>query len=296
MSFATGLSRREALKLALAAGASAGVLGRLSSAHAAGTINFADIGVGDTDGDWSRYTKASGYNVNLVAIGNAPSEILNVLVASGGAGTYDVLNNVGGMEKPAGDQDLIEEPDTSQVLRRAKDRNIGQAPAQGRYAAERDGRRRHRDDEQVLFAQARQSDELAADSEPAPGGDRQRAKACTVRRHCRWRIRGSLRRHPECVQRLDDGGIVLQRVPDREAALHQIDVRSLDPGESGEALADRGLLGRAVHPGHNELDRLHRLSCLQRLSFGALAGGDVLSMGPENRCGAQVSSVAAQAG
>ena len=112
MSFATGLSRREALKLALAAGASAGVLGRLSSAHAAGTINFADIGVGDTDGDWSRYTKASGYNVNLVAIGNAPSEILNVLVASGGAGTYDVINIVGGMQKPLVDNDLIEELDT----------------------------------------------------------------------------------------------------------------------------------------------------------------------------------------
>jgi len=131
MSFATGLSRREALKLALAAGASAGVLGRLSSAHAAGTINFADIGVGDTDGDWSRYTKASGYNVNLVAIGNAPSEILNVLVASGGAGTYDVINIVGGMQKPLVDNDLIEELDTSKLPGWAKNRNIGEFLSKG---------------------------------------------------------------------------------------------------------------------------------------------------------------------
>lgn len=131
MSFATGLSRREALKLALAAGASAGVLGRLSSAHAAGTINFADIGVGDTDGDWSRYTKASGYNVNLVAIGNAPSEILNVLVASGGAGTYDVINIVGGMQKPLVDNDLIEELDTSKLPGWAKNKNIGEFLSKG---------------------------------------------------------------------------------------------------------------------------------------------------------------------
>ena len=34
-----------------------------TGARAGGTINFADIGVGDPDGDWSRYSKASGYNV-----------------------------------------------------------------------------------------------------------------------------------------------------------------------------------------------------------------------------------------
>lgn len=131
MSYVTGLSRREALKLALAAGASAGVLGRWSPALAAGTINFADIGVGDTDGDWSRYTKTSGYNVNLVAIGNAPSEILNVLVASGGAGTYDVINIVGGMQKPLVDNDLIEELDTSKLPGWAKNKNIGEFLGKG---------------------------------------------------------------------------------------------------------------------------------------------------------------------
>lgn len=127
----TGLSRRDALKIALAAGASAAALGRLSPAHAAGTINFADIGVGDTDGDWSRYTKTSGYNVNLVAIGNAPSEILNVLVASGGAGTYDVINIVGGMQKPLADNDLIEELDTSKLPGWAKNKNIGEFLSKG---------------------------------------------------------------------------------------------------------------------------------------------------------------------
>src|SRR5208282_3683761 len=65
--------------------------------RAGGTINFADIGVGDPDGDWSRYSKASGFNVNLVAIGNAPSAILNTLVAGGGTASYDVINIVGGM-------------------------------------------------------------------------------------------------------------------------------------------------------------------------------------------------------
>jgi spermidine/putrescine-binding protein len=131
MSFHAGLSRRDALKIALAAGASATALGRLSPALAAGTINFADIGVGDTDGDWSRYTNASGYNVNLVSIGNAPSAILNVLVAGGGTGTYDVINIVGGMQKPLVDNDLIEELDTSKLPGWARNKNIGEFLSRG---------------------------------------------------------------------------------------------------------------------------------------------------------------------
>jgi spermidine/putrescine-binding protein len=131
MSFHAGLSRREALKIALAAGASATALVRLERALAAGTINFADIGVGDTDGDWSRYTKASGYNVNLVSIGNAPSAILNVLVAGGGTGTYDVINIVGGMQKPLVDNDLIEELDTSKLPGWAKNKNIAEFLSKG---------------------------------------------------------------------------------------------------------------------------------------------------------------------
>ena len=131
MSFHAGLSRRDALKIALAAGASATALGRLSPALAAGTINFADIGVGDTDGDWSRYTNESGYNVNLVSIGNAPSAILNVLVAGGGTGTYDVINIVGGMQKPLVDNDLIEELDTSKLPGWARNKNIGEFLSRG---------------------------------------------------------------------------------------------------------------------------------------------------------------------
>ncbi len=118
------LSRRDALKLALASGVSAAALGRSFPALAAGTINFADIGVGDTNGDWSRYTKVSGYNLNLVSIGNAPSAILNVLIAGGGTGTYDVINIVGGMQKPLVDNNLIDELDLSKIPNWAKDKNI----------------------------------------------------------------------------------------------------------------------------------------------------------------------------
>ena len=114
MNKASEWSRRDALKFALAASASATMLGRSASA-AGGTVNFADIGVGDPGGDWSRYTATSGYDVNLVSIGNAPSAILNVLIAGGGTGTYDIINIVGGMQKPLVDNDLIEELDTSRM-------------------------------------------------------------------------------------------------------------------------------------------------------------------------------------
>ena len=60
------LSRRDTLKLASASGLLAAMPVLSSAAFASETINFADIGVGDPGGDWSRYTKASGYDVNLV--------------------------------------------------------------------------------------------------------------------------------------------------------------------------------------------------------------------------------------
>ncbi|MFI5382600.1 MAG: PotD/PotF family extracellular solute-binding protein [Tepidisphaerales bacterium] len=103
-----------------------------ATAEAAGTINFADIGVGDPDGDWSRFTKASGYNVNLVAIGNAPSAILNTLVAGGGTASYDVINIVGGMQKPLVENNLIEVIDTAQLPNWAKDKNIGEFLGSGK--------------------------------------------------------------------------------------------------------------------------------------------------------------------
>jgi putative spermidine/putrescine transport system substrate-binding protein len=130
MHFGSGLSRRDALQLALA-GVSASVLGWLSPAFAGGTINFADIGVGDPNGDWTRYTKASDYNINLVSIGNAPSAILNVLVAGGGTGTYDIINIVGGMQKPLVDNNLIDELDISKMPGWAKNKNIGEFLATG---------------------------------------------------------------------------------------------------------------------------------------------------------------------
>jgi putative spermidine/putrescine transport system substrate-binding protein len=125
------LSRRDAVKLALAGGAFASFIGRPAPARAGGTINFADIGVGDPGGDWSRYTKSNGYNVNLVSIGNAPSAILNVLVAGGGTSTYDIINIVGGMQKPLVDNNLIEELDASKLSNWAKDKNIAEFLGQG---------------------------------------------------------------------------------------------------------------------------------------------------------------------
>ncbi len=108
-------NRRRFLQTSALAGVGAiAGMSPLSRAFASSTLNFADIGVGDP-GDWSRYTKASGYHVNLVAIGNAPSAILNVLIAGGGRQIYDVINIVGGMQKPLVEVDLIDEIDTGRI-------------------------------------------------------------------------------------------------------------------------------------------------------------------------------------
>ncbi|MEA2779223.1 MAG: putative spermidine/putrescine transport system substrate-binding protein [Rhodospirillaceae bacterium] len=131
MQVKAGITRRSALKLALATGGAAALPLWPRQAVAAGKVNFADIGVGDPDGDWSRYTKSSGYGVNLVSIGNAPSAILNVLVAGGGTGTYDIINIVGGMQKPLVDNTLIEELDPSKIPNWGKDKNISEFLASG---------------------------------------------------------------------------------------------------------------------------------------------------------------------
>lgn len=115
------VNRRDALRLALSLSAAAGLGLVPPRAHAAGTINFADIGVGDPGGDWSKFKAASGYDVNLVSIGNAPSAVLNVLVASGGQGTYEIINIVGGMQKPLVDNGLVEKIDTGRLPNWAKD-------------------------------------------------------------------------------------------------------------------------------------------------------------------------------
>ena len=102
------INRRDALYLGLTGILASGAL-HVPQSRAAGTINFADIGVGDPGGDWSKYTAATGYGVNLVSMGNAPSAVLNVLVAGGGQGTYDIINIVGGMQKPLVENDLVED-------------------------------------------------------------------------------------------------------------------------------------------------------------------------------------------
>ena len=65
-------TRRDFVRIGLAsAGAASAWAAIPGTARAAGgTVNFADIGVGDPGGDWSLFTKAAnGWNVNLVAIG-----------------------------------------------------------------------------------------------------------------------------------------------------------------------------------------------------------------------------------
>jgi spermidine/putrescine-binding protein len=107
-----------------AAGAAltAGSLPRLALAQSL-RVNFADIGVGDP-GDWSKFTASSGAGVNLVAIGNAPSAIINVLLAGGGKSTYDVINIVGGMQRPLVENGLIDPIDVTRIPNWSKDSYI----------------------------------------------------------------------------------------------------------------------------------------------------------------------------
>jgi putative spermidine/putrescine transport system substrate-binding protein len=119
-------SRRDLLKLAAASGLAGALPFVARPALAAESVNFADIGVGDPGGDWSLYTKGTGWNVNLVAIGNAPSAILNVLIAGGGTASYDVINIVGGMQKPLVDNNLVEPIDVAKLANWSRDKNIGE--------------------------------------------------------------------------------------------------------------------------------------------------------------------------
>lgn len=131
MDKAFDLSRRRLLQAAAAAPLLSSLLSCPTEA-AGGTVNLADIGVGDPGGGWAPYTKASSWNVNLVAIGNAPSAILNVMVAGGGTTIYDVINIVGGMQKPLVDNDLILPIDTAQIPNWAKDSYIQSFLAKGK--------------------------------------------------------------------------------------------------------------------------------------------------------------------
>ncbi|MFO1352853.1 MAG: extracellular solute-binding protein [Gammaproteobacteria bacterium] len=109
------LSASAATAAALATPGGFELLIRGALAEAKGTINMADVGVADPGGDWSKYVSQSGWNVNLVAIGNAPSQVLNLLLTGGGKELYDLVSIVGGMQKPLVENDLVEVVDTGRI-------------------------------------------------------------------------------------------------------------------------------------------------------------------------------------
>jgi len=113
------LSRRQVLQAGTVLGIGTGLVGGgrlVPQARAAGrTLTIADVGVGDPGGDWSRFEEPTGDQANLVSIGNAPSTVINQLIAGGGLTTFDVINIVGGMQKPLVDNDLILELDPSRL-------------------------------------------------------------------------------------------------------------------------------------------------------------------------------------
>jgi spermidine/putrescine-binding protein len=65
-------------------------------------------------------------------MGNAPSAVLNVLVAGGGQGTYDIINIVGGMQKPLVENDLVVPIDTSRIPNWSKNTYIDEFLAKGK--------------------------------------------------------------------------------------------------------------------------------------------------------------------
>lgn len=94
-----------------------------------GTLNLADLGVGDP-GDWSKFKSEYGWDVNLVAIGNAPAQVVNVL-QSGGTGKYHVMDCVGGMQEPLVQNKLIRALDTDRLPNWGKNEFISSYFPQG---------------------------------------------------------------------------------------------------------------------------------------------------------------------
>ena len=99
---------------------------------ASGSVTLADIGVGDPAGDWSRYTDKSGWDVNLVAVGNAPATIINVLLGGGGTSTYDALHIVGGVQEPLAQLGLVLPVDPSRMPNWGANEYISQYFVDGR--------------------------------------------------------------------------------------------------------------------------------------------------------------------
>ncbi len=94
-------------------------------------VTIADIGVGDPGGDWSKFKAISGNEVNMVSIGNAPSAVVNQLLAGGGRKTFDLINIVGGMQKPLAEAGLIQEINSSKLPNLAKNTYIEKYLAPG---------------------------------------------------------------------------------------------------------------------------------------------------------------------
>lgn len=99
------------------------------SASRGGRLNLADLGVGDP-GNWDKFSAQSGWDVNLVAIGNAPSQVVNVLLG-GGRQKYDVINVVGGMQKPLVQNKLIVPLDTGRIQNWGTNRYISKFLGKG---------------------------------------------------------------------------------------------------------------------------------------------------------------------
>jgi spermidine/putrescine-binding protein len=108
------IDRRTLLK---GAGAGLGLMSLVPrAALAAGeTVTLADVGVADPNGDWSGYTKATGNTVKVVPIGNAPSAVMNQLIAGGGRQTFDLIATVGGLQGPLSENKLIAPLDISRL-------------------------------------------------------------------------------------------------------------------------------------------------------------------------------------
>lgn len=117
-------SRRTMLKsmLALSGGLALGATPWSRAQAQTGSLNLADIGVGDP-GSWEQFTATSNFDVNLVAIGNAPSTIINVML-SGGLTTLDGIHIVGGMQKPLAELGLIRPIDKDRLPNWGKNKYI----------------------------------------------------------------------------------------------------------------------------------------------------------------------------
>lgn len=102
----------------------------LRQARAATTLTLADIGVGDP-GDWSHFKEATGNDINVVSMGNAPSAVVNQLLAGGGRTNFSLVNIVGGMQEPLIENDLIHKLDPGRIPNWSKNTYIDQYLSQG---------------------------------------------------------------------------------------------------------------------------------------------------------------------